>query len=160
MSRPDATLRTLAAKGITHVVGLPDRISGPLFDVVRRHPAIRLVTVTREGEAFALAAGLWIGGCRPLVVVRSTGLLDSGDSLRGTAQRLSAPVPILVTAGVQDGAAHDTATLLVEPTLSAWNVPWTTCGIDGDPAEALEHTIEAARERTRPVALVVSRGIN
>ena len=56
------TVRTLTASGITHVVGLPDSLSAPLFDAVARHPVLRLVTVTREGEAFAIATGLWIGG--------------------------------------------------------------------------------------------------
>ena len=94
---PSATLRTLVATGITHVVGLPDSISGPLFDAVDKHPAMRLVTVTREGEAFAIACGLWIGGAHPLVVIQNTGFLESGDSLRGTAQRMAAPIPVLIT---------------------------------------------------------------
>src|SRR5688572_28453930 len=91
------TLRMLTASGITHVVGLPDSISAPLFDAVARHPVIRLVTVTREGEAFAIATGLWIGGASPLVVVQNTGLLESGDAIRGTVLRMGAPIPILVT---------------------------------------------------------------
>ncbi|HAC05532.1 MAG TPA: phosphonopyruvate decarboxylase, partial [Gemmatimonadetes bacterium] len=47
---------------ITHVVGLPDNTSAPLFDALQSHPSVRLVTVTREGEAFAIASGLWLGG--------------------------------------------------------------------------------------------------
>ena len=47
------TVDGLMRAGITHVVGIPDNTSGPLFDEVLRHPAIRLITVTREGEAFA-----------------------------------------------------------------------------------------------------------
>ena len=58
---------------------------------------MRLITVTREGEAFAIASGLWLGGARPLVVIQNTGLLESGDSIRGTAVRMAAPIPILIT---------------------------------------------------------------
>ena len=90
-------LHTLVAAGITHVVGLPYNTSAPLFDALSDHLWIRLVTVTREGEAFAIASGLWLGGASPLVVIQNTGLLESGDSLRGTATRMGAPIPILIT---------------------------------------------------------------
>ena len=49
MSKPTATVRGLVSSGITHVVGIPDNTSGPLFDAVARHPTLQLVTVTREG---------------------------------------------------------------------------------------------------------------
>ena len=179
MSRPNETLRTLGAKGVTHVVGLPDSISGPLFGMVARHPAIRLVTVTREGEAFAIACGLWIGGGRPLVVIQNTGLLESGDSLRGTATRMAVPLPVLITgrgyekmhaAGVAPDAPRtvdlltrpdvDTTALFTEPTLRAWGIPFTRCERDGDPAADLAHTIDEARAQERPVALVVARTLN
>ena len=149
---PSATLRTLVATGITHVVGLPDSISGPLFDAVDKHPAMRLVTVTREGEAFAIACGLWIGGAHPLVVIQNTGFLESGDSLRGTAQRMAAPIPVLITgrgygkmraAGVSSDeektpelmtrADVDSTALLTEPTLSAWGIEFARCEGDDDP---------------------------
>lgn len=170
------TMRALTARGITHVVGLPDSISGPLFDAVSGHPAVRLVTVTREGEAFAIATGLWIGGARPLVVIQNTGLLESGDSLRGTAQRMAIPLPILITgrgykrmhaAGVTPDVARsvelmtrpdvDTTALLTEPTLQAWGIPFERCEGDEDPAAALLATIDEAREQERPVAMVVAR---
>jgi len=173
---PTATLRTLVASGITHVVGLPDSISGPLFDAVSKHPAMRLVTVAREGEAFAIACGLWIGGAHPLVVIQNTGFLESGDSLRGTAQRMAAPIPVLITgrgygkmhaAGVAPASEKtptlmtstdvDTTALLTEPTLAAWGISFARCEGDDDPAEALLETIEEARDQERPVALVVAR---
>jgi sulfopyruvate decarboxylase TPP-binding subunit len=168
-------LRTLTASGVTHVVGLPDNISASLFDAVERHPAIRLVTVTREGEAFAIATGLWIGGATPLVVVQNTGLLESGDALRGTVLRIGAPIPILVTgrgyakmraAGVDPGAPFDrellqrgdvdTAAIFTERTLDAWGLAYRICETDDDPAEAILDAIDGARERAQPVVLVMA----
>ena len=172
----DGTLRALTANGITHVVGLPDSISAPLFDSVERHPAIRLVTVTREGEAFAVATGLWIGGASPLVVVQNTGLLESGDALRGTVLRTGAPIPILVTgrgytrmraAGVDPAQPPtpelftrvdvDSAAVLTERTLDAWGLAYRTCESDDDPTEALLDALEGARELAQPVVLVMAR---
>ena len=144
-----------------------------------RHPAVRLVTVAREGEAFAIAAGLWIGGARPLVVIQNTGLLEAGDSLRGTAQRMAAPIPVLVTGrgyatldevGMSPGDAPtsevlarsdvDSAALLTEPTLGTWGVPFSRCDAGGNPAADLLHTIDEARSREQPVALIVTSSLD
>lgn len=179
MASLNGTLRTLSAARITHVVGLPDNTSARLFDVLQTHPSIRLVTVTREGEAFAIASGLWLGGARPLVVIQNTGLLESGDSIRGTAARMAAPVPILITGrgyGKMAGAGLtpneprtsdlltradvDSTALLTEPTLDAWGVPFERCEGDEDPAAALARTIQAARSQQRPTAVIVARALN
>ncbi len=176
MSRPTETIATLVRADVTHVVGIPDNTSAPLFPEVRRHPTLRLVTVTREGEAFALAAGLWLGGAFPLVVIQNTGLLESGDAIRGTAMRMGAGIPVVVTgrgyakmadAGWRPGdeltlqmltrADVDSTALLTEPTLDAWGIPHEVCRGEDDPAEAIGRTIQRARADGRPTALILTR---
>lgn len=172
------TVRGLVRAGVTHVLGVPDNTSAPLFDAVVRHPTLRLVPVTREGEAFAIASGLWLGGASPLVVIQNTGLLESGDALRGTALRMAAPIPIVVTgrgwssmlrAGVGPAdertlelltrADVDSAALLTEPTLEAWGVPYELCAEGDDVVETIEALIEEARETERPTALILTRDL-
>ncbi|HKJ93114.1 MAG TPA: thiamine pyrophosphate-binding protein, partial [Longimicrobiales bacterium] len=147
----DGILDVLVAEGVTHIVGVPDSISAPLLDRLASR-GIRLVRVTREGEAFGIASGLWLGGARPVVVLQNTGLLESGDALRGTALRMGVPLVALITcrgyarlkaagggpsadgpsadafrARARDTLVHpelDTAALFTEPTLSAWGVPF------------------------------------
>ena len=173
---PKLTLRELVHGGITHVIGIPDNTSGALFGAVLRHATIRLITVAREGEAFAIASGLWLGGASPLVVVQNTGLLESGDSLRGTAVRMGVPLPIVVTwrgfgkmvragvnptdertPGLLKRADVDSVALLTEPTLAAWGVPYRTCTGEEDPVDALRATMSDALDQERPVALLLGR---
>jgi sulfopyruvate decarboxylase TPP-binding subunit len=173
-----AVVRGLVTAGITHVVGIPDNTSDPLFREVVRHPTLRLVTVTREGEAFAIASGLWLGVASPLVVIQNTGLLESGDSLRGTALRMGAPIPMLVTgrgyakmerAGVSPGVPRtidlltrfdvDSTALFTEPTLDAWGVPFRLCAGDDDPVRAIAATIADAHSQGRPTAVIMARGL-
>lgn len=172
------TVHALVAGGVTHVLGLPDAVSSPLFGVLVRHPVIRLVTVSRDGEAFAIAAGLWIGGAAPLVVVRSTGLLESGDALRGTVMLMAAPVPILVTGrghasstpeesgrgdepefGALARPGLDSGAALTEATLEAWGVPFQRCREDDDSVAALLETIDTVRRSQRPTALLLSHAL-
>lgn len=178
MSPATRTVHALLRAGVTHVVGIPDNTSAPLFDEVVRHPTIRLVSVTREGEAVALAAGLWLGGASPLVVMQNTGLLESGDAIRGTALRMAAPVPLVVTgrgyakmrrAGVSPDDARtiesltrpdvDSAALLTEPTLDAWGVPWSICDEDDDVPDAIGRLVDDARQNERPMALILVRSL-
>src|ERR1700682_5988314 len=90
-------LESFKEMGITHVVGLPDNSTAALFHELADNPDIYLINVTREGEAFATAAGLWIGGQIPLILIQNTGLLESGDALRGTLTRMRIPVLMLVS---------------------------------------------------------------
>lgn len=171
----DAVVSTLVDAGITHVLGVPDNTSGPLFLALERIPGPRAVIVTREGEAFAMASGLWLGGASPLVFVQNTGFLESGDALRGTAARMGAPIPIVVNGrGYAKMERHgivretprtrellvradvDSVALLTEPTLDAWAVPWSACRPGDDVNAAIRRTVDAAREQERPVALLLT----
>jgi sulfopyruvate decarboxylase subunit alpha len=173
------TVDGLERAAITHVVGIPDNTSGPLFDAVARHPRIRLLTVTREGEAFAVASGLWLGGASPLVVIQNTGLLEAGDAIRGTAQRMGAPIPFIVTGrgyakmeraeitrsdertrALLTRADVDSTALLTEPTLDAWGIPFERCDAADDPVERVEDLLVRAARTALPTALVLTRPLD
>lgn len=169
---PTATrlLEALVDEGMTHLVGLADTISSALIEATEAHPDTRYVPVTREGEAFALAAGLWVGGAEPVVVVQNTGLLESGDSLRGTAIRMGTPLLCLVTyrghkkmAAAGLGPAFDppdrhsmvrpdvdSTPLLTEPMLRIWGVPTTMMDSDQD-VPAIVELWRRGRSESRPV---------
>ncbi len=130
--------------------------------------------VTREGEAFALASGVWLGNGKPAVLVQNTGLLESGDSLRGTAMRMGVPLVCLVTyrgfakLPREDArespellvrADVDSVALLTEPTLAAWRVPYA-CYAGPHDLSKLERAFVQADELSRPAALLVTRALD
>ncbi len=175
----DGVLNAIRFHGITHVVGIPDNTTAPLFDALDDDTDPRLIMVTREGEAFAVAAGLWLGGERPMVVIQNCGLLEAGDGLRGTAVRMSVPLPIIVTgrgyakmekAGLSPSkplTRHlltrpdvDSVALMTEPTLDAWGIPWDRCSHDEDPGAAVAALVRKALDRKRPVALILARSMS
>jgi len=172
-----ALFGTLRDLGMTHLIGVPDNGSAALFALAAERPDLELLTVTREGEAFAVASGLWLGGMQPVVTVQNTGLLESGDSLRGTAYRMG--VPLLILVGVRghakmmryqheiaaDRAAGripetmkrpdiDSVALLTEPTLDAWNVSHVTYRSDND-ATVIDDLWTRARDAGHPAAVLL-----
>ena len=52
----------LKKQGVTHVVGVPDNGARTLFEALWADGDIDVIGVTREGEAYAIASGLYVGG--------------------------------------------------------------------------------------------------
>ena len=167
-------LETFKQIGITHVVGLPDNSTAALFHELAEDPDIYLITVTREGEAFATAAGLWVGGQRPLIVIQNTGLLESGDALRGTLIRMRIPVVCVVSyrgyKSLAQNAAPaltpdelsrrdlDSVAVLLEPTLRAWALSYEFVGDNAD-LEKIIFAQQRAREQNFPQAIIITETI-
>ncbi|MGH9360411.1 MAG: hypothetical protein ACRD2T_00735, partial [Thermoanaerobaculia bacterium] len=92
----DEIASLLERSGITHVVTVPDSTFGRWEEAIRRGGAVRLIRVCREGEAWAVAAGLHLGGARPLVMIQCTGLFESGDALRNVLFDWKLPIFSLI----------------------------------------------------------------
>jgi len=176
MAQAQLVLDVLSRHGVTDVVSLPDNSSSALLALLRQSGEIRLLSVTREGEAFALAAGLWLGGRNPLVLIQNTGLLESGDSLRGTLVRMRIPVVCLVTyrgyaklAGLEappDPSAEvlsrpdlDSVAVMTEPTLRAWGVPFDFLHTNEDIGK-ISAAFAQAQQLSAPVAVLVTQDIS
>ena len=98
--------------GITHVVWLPDSALGPWEQALATSDNVQLVRVCREGEAWAIAAGLYLGGKLPLVVIQNTGFFESGDAMRNVLFDLR--LPLLAVVGYRSYLVHgSTDSLLV-----------------------------------------------
>ena len=118
----------IAKAGFTHVVWVPDSHLGT-WDAAFEKSTVVLVRPTREGEAIALAAGLMIGGAKPLVVVQCTGFFEAGDAVRNVVHDLGLPLKLLVGVrswqAFQAGQSHDNCPRFAEPLVKAWDLPAT-----------------------------------
>jgi len=145
--------------GVTHLVWLPDTESGHLYETLRDHPRLALVPVAREGETFAIALGLRVGGKRPVVCIQSTGLFESGDSVRGLWVDLKMPVLSLIgyrgyTGG---GPSDDSAATYLEPILGAWGIPFEVVQTDDEVRAAVPKMFALAESRPGPAAVLIGK---
>ena len=62
----------------------------------RLFSSLTLVGVNREGLAFSAASGIYAGGGTPLILIQNTGLMESGDSMRGWTIQMEVPVVLMV----------------------------------------------------------------
>lgn len=118
------------AAGITDVVYVPDNpLSFILGEFAARQRDVRLILATREEEAFGIAAGLYLGGRRPAVMLQSSGLGNSVNAL-GT---LIVPyeIPMLIVVSMRGGeaewnAAQEPMGAAVRPIFDALGIPHVT----------------------------------
>jgi sulfopyruvate decarboxylase subunit alpha len=90
-----AVCEGLHAAGSRHVVYVPDNpLSHVLRILGREYRDVRTTVATREEEAFGIAAGMYLGGARPTVMLQSSGLGNSLNAL--TSLLIPYKIPALV----------------------------------------------------------------
>lgn len=118
--------------GIRDVVYVPDNpLSFVLDDLTRRFPDVRLILATREEEAFGIAAGLYLGGRRPCVMLQSSGLGNSLNALTTLVVPYRIPMLIVVSMRGDDGEWNGAQVPMgraVRPILDAIGIPHVTAG--------------------------------
>lgn len=152
------TVEAIADLGFSHVVIIPDAETRLLFDALVARPGIQVVSPAREGEGVAIAAGLWVGGARPLLVLQNTGLMEAGDTIRGCGLGPRIPLRMLVGWRGYPGAMAgrlpiDSAFTYTEPILRAWGIPYRLLMEEGD-IDALAEMDRVAEQTSMPAAAV------
>jgi sulfopyruvate decarboxylase TPP-binding subunit len=144
--------------GITHVVWLPDSTLGQWEQALSSTPGLTLIRVCREGEAWAVAAGLHLGGARPLVMIQCTGLFESGDALRNVLFDFGLPLfAVIGYRSALNTAATDSARTYTEPNLRSWELDYRL--IDApEKLGFLGSHYSACREAHRPGAVLIAEG--
>jgi sulfopyruvate decarboxylase subunit alpha len=143
--------------GITHVVTLPDSTIGAWGDAIEKTRGLKLIRVCREGEAWAIAGGLYLGGATPLVLIQCTGLFESGDALRNMIHDWK--LPLLSVIGYrsyldQSVLPGDTCLVFTEPILDAWRLPYRLIKAPSQLYEMRSFLSEARQAGASAVALV------
>ncbi len=120
----------LHAAGSRHVVYVPDNpLSHVLRVLARRVPDVETTLATREEEAFGIAAGLYLGGARPTVMLQSSGLGNSLNAL--TSLIIPYQIPMLMVISMRGDAGEWNAAQVpmgraVRADLDAIGVPHAT----------------------------------
>ena len=149
----DSLRDTLVDCGVTHIVWIPDGATGAWDTALSSPSALTLMRVCREGEAFAVAAGLLLGGKKPVIIMQCTGLFEAGDSLRSFIHDLQLPLFALV--GLRNyyaygkGQSRDSAPRFAASIVRAWQVPFVILE-KSSAREDLAQVYTRAVEQKRP----------
>ncbi|SRR5712692_7727654 len=153
----------LQAAGTRHVVHVPDNPTSHVLRVLReRFPAIRTTTATREEEAFGVAAGLYLGGARPAVMLQSSGLGNALNALTSLLIPYRIPVLMLISMRGEQGEWNPAQMPMgraLRPMLDAIGVAHTTLDAPERAAQAVESAARSAFDARLPAACLLPRRI-
>lgn len=152
--------KVLEELGVTHVVTVPDSTIGQWQSAIETSGRTRLVRVCREGEAWQVAAGLYLGGASPVVMIQCTGLFESGDAIRNALHDWK--LPLFSVIGYrsylsQETLPGDTCLVFTEPVLDAWKIDYRLLTRDDQLREIAEH-FHDCRAAERPGAILLAEG--
>ena len=154
--RPETMIEEFRKNGVTHIVTIPDSETNYLYELMKEQPWLDVIPASREGETFAIALGLIVGGKVPICLIQNTGMMESGDSIRGMA--LDSGFPLVMVVGYRGWTRHgvisDSAARYTEPFLHAMGVNYYLVEQDDD-APRISIAFEEARAQNRPVAVLI-----
>jgi sulfopyruvate decarboxylase subunit alpha len=154
---PETVHRKMKENGVTDVVWLPDSETNWLYLLMKSDADLELVGVSREGHACSIAAGLHAGGRKPIILIQNTGMMESGDSIRGWLKGLNIPVVLMVgyRGYTRHGVNKDTAATYTERFLNAFDLQYYIVESDRD-AERIDIAFKEAKKRNGPVVILVA----
>jgi sulfopyruvate decarboxylase subunit alpha len=148
---------------VDHVVTVPDWVQLALHNRVNKADSgIKVINCTNENQTLTVAAGLTVGGKRPLVMMQNQGLYNCVNTLRAVC--LDAHIPMVFMVG-QFGWEFDrigqpstesgrSMVRLMEPFLTSFGVPFHLLEKAADMSKLDDAYAQAERERTAVVLLV------
>jgi sulfopyruvate decarboxylase subunit alpha len=153
---PESVIAEMRKNRVTDVVWLPDSETNWLYLLMQAEPGLRLIGVSREGHACSIAAGLAAGGRVPMILIQNTGMMESGDSIRGWLMGFNVPTVLMVgyRGYTRHGVNTDTAATYTEPFLNAFRIDYYLVENDAD-APRISVAFEQARRLKRPTAVLV-----
>ncbi|MFN8555963.1 MAG: thiamine pyrophosphate-binding protein [Dehalococcoidia bacterium] len=155
----DLLIDALRQCGCTTVVTVPDTHQRTLMSAIAAGDQFRMITCATEDEATTIAAGLWIGGDEPVLLIQHAGIYASVNTMRGVA--MDGHIPLFYLVGLlqrePDRAPRDSNHSMVkycEPLLDTFGVPHEL--IDGpDDVPRIPELFRLSRERRGPAAALI-----
>lgn len=146
--------------GITHAASLPDINLVDLIELLDRDGDMVHVELNREEEGVGIAAGVYLGGGMPALLIQNAGLLNACNALTTTALAFEIPMLLLVWyAGHIGDNAFMRLGEVTEPVLAALGI---RAFLPADAAEAralLPKAATLSRMSARPVAILLTKSV-
>ncbi|HKB11950.1 MAG TPA: thiamine pyrophosphate-binding protein [Vicinamibacterales bacterium] len=156
-----AFLDLLERHGYNFFTGVPCSLLEGVTRILDADPRYGYVSAVREDAALGLAAGAYLGGRQPVVLMQNSGLGVSVNALVSLHQIYDMPALLVVSWRGQDAGdapEHSIMGRVTAPLLQLLAIPFEVFDralIDAQ----LESLTTTMRTTKRPVALVVPKGI-
>lgn len=131
----------LKEAGIDTIIALPDSRLKELYPLLAADPEFRYIPVTNEGEGVSIAAGFWLGGKNPIMIMENAGFRVACEPLARLGLTHGIPVLMILSdvgmIGERNwwGIGHG---ITMEPLLKAMRIPYLMVKYKDEVAEAIK----------------------
>jgi sulfopyruvate decarboxylase alpha subunit len=156
---PARIFEALEGLGVRQVSYVPDAGHRRLIELCESAPKMASVVLTTEEEGIAMAAGAWLGGDRPALLMQSSGVGNCINML-GLLQACRCPLLMLVTMRGEFGEFNPWQVPMGQATADVLRAVGVLVERLDDPADAelvVSMMGRLAFEGQRPVALLIGQ---
>ncbi len=158
-----AAAEALRRNQVDHVVTVPDWVQLSLHDRLNQGvDGIRVINACNENQVVTVAAGLSIGGKKPLVMMQNQGLYNCFNTLRAVCLDAHIPMVFLVgqfgrefsNIGHPTSESQRSMVRIAQPFLQSIDVPFHNLDTQADLVKVDQAYEQAQQLRTAVVLLV------
>jgi phosphonopyruvate decarboxylase len=133
-----------------------------MYDEIDRRPDLRYIVASSEGDALAIASGLWLSGSIAAVLCQNSGLGNMVNPLASLTDPFRIPVLLIVTLrglpGTHDEPQHAVMGRITTQLLHLLEIPHAEIPQDAHAAqETLDTAVSTLTRDERPFALLVKK---
>jgi sulfopyruvate decarboxylase subunit alpha len=154
-----AVIDGLKEARVDFVAYLPDSLSAPVFDAVRKEPCFETLAVSNESIGVSACVGAWFGGKVPAVVMPTAGLLVCALHLTSVCLFWGVPILLLIPyrGDVGDGQSQMWIyNLTTEPVLRDLQIPYKIAGRIEDVKPAIKAAVTSGQSWLKTTAVLLT----
>lgn len=161
---PEPFLAALRERGFDYCAGVPCSLIKGVIAALEAQSELPYIAATREDQALGIAAGAYLAGRRPVVLMQNSGLGVSLNALLSLHRIYKLPCLLLITWRGYEGKDAPEHVLMgpaMPAILDASGIPHRTLEPDGSEADilaALDWAADALANGSEPVALLCRKG--
>ena len=159
-NRDQLTFSALKRAGYNFAVTLPCGMLKGLIQQVEDSPDFIHVPLTREEEGVGIAAGAYLGGKKPVMIVQSSGVANSLNSIASLSIAYQIPLLIIMSyrgSLFEFAPAQVPLGLGLEGILKALGVPYFVLNDSCEAENLISGADSLASAASRPVAILLAR---
>lgn len=152
----------LKANGFDFFAGVPCSLLKGLVSILDQDRDAHYVSATREDSAIGMAAGAWLGGKLPMVLMQNSGLGVSVNALASLTTMYALPVLLVISwrgEGGNDAPEHIMMGEIMTPMLDLMKIPHRVLTANEPMAAQIAWAKEQMLAKSYPAALIAPGGV-
>jgi sulfopyruvate decarboxylase subunit alpha len=155
-------LAALKDAGVSFFAGVPCSLLKGLVSLLEADKDAHYVSATREDSAIGMAAGAWLGGKLPMVLMQNSGLGVSVNALASLSLMYEIPTLLVISwrgEGGKDAPEHIMMGEIMLPLLDLMKIPHRVVDSREPMAPQVRWATDTLRSTNKPAALIVPAGV-